>query len=180
MIINPKIITSSLFPDQIIPEKNIQPNGIDFNLDRVFKLVQTPGIVPSLSEEGKTFFNLQEILPDSEDYFVFEPNVVYDCSSVQHVTIDEGVASILLIRSTLNRLGMVLSAGLYDTGFNGAIGFTLCSRVGPVRIKKGTRVGQIVTWAAVNNGMYSGGYNHKQGSTWFGPYAEMDCAMESK
>ena len=167
MIINPiNLLETGALKSDECPQKNIQPNGIDFNLDRVFQLVSHTEDIPFISETDKKFFDLEEVYPDINGWFEFEQGVVYDCSAEQYCHIQEGTAAMLLVRSSLNCLGVALSAGLYDDSFKGNIGFTLQPRAGNIRIKKGTRVGQIVTWIADSNGKYQGQYNSDANKHW--------------
>lgn len=171
MIKNPiKILESGALRQDECPQQNIQPNGIDFNLHRVFQLVPYSDKVPFISETEKQFFDLEEVFPDVHGWFTLEHGVVYDCSAEQFCHIQEGSASILIVRSSLNRLGVALNAGLYDDSFKGNIGFTLQSRAGTIKIKKGTRVGQIVTWFADSNGQYEGQYVSTDNKHWSETY----------
>lgn len=171
MIKNPiTILNSGALKLEECPKQNIQPNGIDFNLHRVFELTPHEDSIPYISETEKCFFELEEVYPDIHGWFLLKQGVVYDCSAEQSCHILEGTASILIVRSSLNRLGITLNAGLYDDSFKGNIGFTLQSRAGDVKIKKGTRVGQIVTWAADSNGQYEGQYNSTTNAHWSETY----------
>ena len=77
----------------------------------------------------------------------------------------EGVAAMLWIRSTLARNRIVLTSGLYDSGFRGHVGFLLhnLSRTAAF-IGEGTRVGQLILVQSDSAGLYEGGYNHEQGT----------------
>ena len=91
---------------------------------------------------------------------------IFDGMSNVTVKLPEGVACMLIIRSTLNRNGIFLTSGLYDSGFEGPIGFTLRNDSGVAFIKRGTRVGQIMFMSSDSAGLYSGGYNRKAGEHW--------------
>jgi deoxycytidine triphosphate deaminase len=74
----------------------------------------------------------------------------------------------LVVRSTLNRNGLFITSGLYDSFFKGNAGFCLHNRSpGVARIAPHTRVGQIMFVKSEFSGVqYSGTYNTKQGQHW--------------
>ena len=61
-------------------------------------------------------------------------------------------------RSTLNRNGLFITSGLYDTGYHGVMAGVLHVGVGPARIKQGTRIGQYLSFTAENLSSYDGDY----------------------
>lgn len=156
-----------------LSEKFIQPNGIDFTLDRVFAADGDDSF--TLSEQVRHHKKSVELQPESgqfqgsepEDFFLLQPRTSYDCNSSFYVEIPEHVSALLIIRSSLNRNGMFLTSGLYDSGFKGHIGFYLHNNAKtPAAIAKGTRVGQIMFVRSESASMYSGHYNHDVGAFW--------------
>lgn len=97
-------------------------------------------------------------------FWDFQPNSIYDCLSSMHVTVPEGVAALLVARSTFVRNGLFIASGLYDSGFKGHVGFVLHNRGGTARVFTGTRVGQVVFVQADTAHMYAGGYSHDAGT----------------
>lgn len=186
MFINPREVIKNgwlKFPDWMNEEqaeKCIQPNAIDFTLDRVFKI---SGNIFSLSETKKRMRGGEEIIavPDKEAgdkisldkeiqiikeqlYFGLDPQDSFDCLSDFYVKVPEGVCAVLFTRSTLVRNGLFWISGLYDSGFEGHIGGVIHTRRGGTQIYKGTRVGQIAFVHADSAGIYAGGWNHSQGT----------------
>jgi deoxycytidine triphosphate deaminase len=148
-------------------EKQVQPNAIDFTLDRLFTINETNAF--HISEGGKKMRGGEELHPltprnDTLPYWTVAANSVHDAMSNIYVTLPDGVAAQLIIRSTFNRNGMFLTSGLYDSGFEGHIGFALHNRSGAAYITPGTRVGQIIFVKSESAGMYAGGWNHEQGT----------------
>ena len=149
--------------------KNISPNAIDFTLDRVYAFGDNDVVI---SETGKTMATTTQIEPvvqtldDNTLYFHISGKEVYDGMSDFYVNVPEGVVCIpMIVRSTLNRNGIILTSGLYDSGYRGHIGFVIHNRRhGSTYIAAGTRVGQIAFVQADSAGMYLGGWNHKQGT----------------
>ena len=106
--------------------------------------------------------------PHSEkEYWVFNPNEMYDGMSDFFVSVPEGVACMLINRSSFNRAGVHLNSGLYDSSFQGNIGFTLFNRSQHiVYTQPNTRIGQIIFVHSESVGEYSGGYNTQNGQHW--------------
>ena len=74
------------------------------------------------------------------------------------VTIQEGYAGSVITRSTLNRNGLFITSGLYDSGYNGVMAGALHVEHGPAVIEKGSRVGQFLMFEAETLSMYDGDY----------------------
>lgn len=154
------------------PEKQLQPNALDFTLDRLFAIQPTQFVI---SEYGKQARNQYELQPSVDRRWKAEKNIevnfwtlqqdAYDGLSNIYLNLPKGVAAFLIVRSTLNRNGLFLTSGLYDSGYQGHIGFVLHVRNrGVTRIAQGTRVGQVVFVESQNALMYAGGYNHEMGT----------------
>lgn len=152
------------FPQWMTPDqcnKCIQPNAIDFTVDRLF--IINPNDNAFISEDQRVWHNTSEL---GDLLWTLEQNKVYDGMSDFTVTVPEQVACMLINRSSINRLGIHLNCGLYDSGYTGSIGFTLHNRVGPVRMEPHTRVGQIIFIESKSVGLYAGGFNTQAGQHW--------------
>lgn len=170
MFINPTIAIKNgwiTFPDWMQEEqkqKCIQPNAIDFTLDRVFVGEQNTSFV--ISEKEKIMKKFIEVHP-TDKYFTILPHTFYDCMSEFFVKIPENCAGTLIIRSSLNRNGLFLTAGLYDSGFENNIGFVIHNNSStPAYIAKHTRVGQIIFVDSKSAHTYTGTYNQQKGQHW--------------
>ena len=178
MFINPQTaIKNGWITGLTNPEKQVQPNAIDFTADKAFTVAIEHAYV---SEEGKqmrgggpmelTVASMSSMLetpsnPDWKDWWAIPGKDMIDCLSNIYVDLPEGVAAQLVIRSTLARNGLLLTSGLYDWGFRGHIGFLLHNlHSQPAFIAPGTRVGQIIFVSSDSAGVYSGGYNHDAGT----------------
>ena len=154
--------------DDNFKTKCIQPNAIDITADRISRIC--PGVEQNahLSETNKQFHPLIECQPDPDGYVDILPNTAYDIHSDFFVNIPNGVAGELIIRSTLNRAGLALNAGMYDSGYTGHLGMVLYNRTtGLFRLKLHTRVCQLkLVRSDMSDELYSGGYNHTVGSHW--------------
>lgn len=176
MFINPKTaIEKGWITGLANPEKQIQPNAIDFTADKAFTVAIEYAYV---SEEGKQMRGSEPAAltkssmtwspepPEWKDWWAIPGRDMLDFLSDVYVDLPEGVAAQLVIRSTLARNGLILTSGLYDSGFKGHIGFLLHNlHSQPAFIAPGTRVGQIIFVRSDSAGAYAGGYNHKKGTS---------------
>lgn len=163
MFINPKQAISERWITGVTdPEKQVQPNAIDFSLDTL-KLVDNTSLA-FISESGKIMRPLDTMSIDADGNWILQGGRVYDGTSNMFVDVPEGVAAVLYTRSTFARNGVFIISGLYDSGYKGHIGFTIYTIGGPMRITPGTRIGQIGFMHADAAGKYAGGYNHQQGT----------------
>jgi deoxycytidine triphosphate deaminase len=178
MFINPKVAIENGWIKGITdPAKQVQPNAIDFTVDKM--MVLDRWYTARVSESYKAMRSLAEVSlrPDAEEpYWYLEQSHVYDGMSNMYVEVPEGVAAILYIRSTFARNGVLLASGLYDSGFKGHIGFTIYPHGGDIEIVPGTRIGQIAFVHADAHAVYAGEYNHEQGTH----YAEERAAAHGQ
>lgn len=162
MFVNPKVAIEKGWIRGIKDQKvQVQPNAIDFTLDKVFS--QSANITAVISENSKIMRPLQEFHADALGYWRLEGQKVYDGMSNVYVEVPEGMAAVLYTRSTFARNGVFIMSGLFDAGFKGNVGFTIYTIGGPIDIAPGTRIGQIAFILAPSAGVYAGGYNHKEG-----------------
>lgn len=170
MFINPRqiiedgILTHPLYKNvDEWPAKYIQPNALDFTLDSLREI--NTDFLAVLDEDKKTM-RPSTIVPTHNGYWKLEKGGLFDGTSTMYVTLPRGVSAILVPRSTLVRNGVWTVNGLYDSGFSGNIGFTMFTPGGDIKIKPGTRVGQIIFVESGTAEMYAGGYNHDNGLHW--------------
>ena len=74
------------------------------------------------------------------------------------INLSEGEAGWVITRSTLNRNGVFLTSGLYDSGYRGMMAGAMHITCGPLKIKKGTRVGQFLLFKSETLKLYDGDY----------------------
>ena len=138
-----------------VANEGVQPNAVDLRLGQVFKINTSPF---EISNEHKKHRGTEyELKVDPEGYFNLEPGhyeVVME--NIIHVGNDE--AGWVITRSTLNRNGLFLTSGLYDSGYHGVMAGVLHVTVGHARIKKGTRIGQYLSFDAEALSSYDGDY----------------------
>ena len=138
-----------------VQENDIQPNAVDLRLDKVFKIKSD---VFEISNEYKKHRGTEyELKPDHQGYFVLEPGD-YEVVMENIINVAEGEAGWVITRSTLNRNGLFITSGLYDSGYHGVMAGVLHVTVGQARIKKGTRVGQYLSFDSESLSSYDGDY----------------------
>ena len=137
-----------------VEQTDIQPNAVDLRVDKIFK-VSTKEFV--ISESGKEHRGSEEIEPDMDGWFYLEEGH-YEVVMKNMVNVGHNEAGFVITRSTLNRNGLFLTSGLYDTGYAGVMAGMLHVTIGPARIKQGTRIGQYLNFEAESIKVYDGSY----------------------
>ena len=151
-----------------VRENDIQPNAVDLRVDKIFVMNNA---VFSIDETAKAHRGSTEIHPDQSGYWNLNPGT-YEIIMENQVKIPSGYAGWVITRSTLNRNGLWLSSGLYDSGYEGVMAGALHVEHGLARIQKGTRVGQFIMFEADTVSMYEGDYG--TGSEHDKKYGEVD------
>lgn len=137
-----------------VQEGDVQPNAVDLRLGKVFSINVAPFEV---SNDHKSHRGTEEVLPDADGYYNLLPGC-YEVVMENIIHVGEGEAGWVITRSTLNRNGLFLTSGLYDTGYHGVMAGVLHVNVGPARIKQGTRIGQYLSFNAEALHKYNGDY----------------------
>lgn len=170
MFINPKIaIQEGWITGLFDPEKQIQPNAIDFTADQAFEVAFQDFYVSETYKQMRGSEPLEPRLTyfekENKSSWIIPGRGMLDFLSNIYVDLPQGVAAQLVIRSTVARNGLLLTSGLYDSGFKGHIGFLLHNlHEHDAVITQGVRVGQIIFISSDSAGTYAGGYNHDHGT----------------
>jgi deoxycytidine triphosphate deaminase len=139
----------------MVQEGDSQPNACDLRLDKIYKIKED---VFEISNDHKKHRGTDyEIQQDRYGYFLLEPGH-YEVVMENIVHVGESEAGWVITRSTLNRNGLFLTSGLYDSGYHGVMAGVLHVTIGPARIKKGTRIGQYLSFDAESLSSYDGDY----------------------
>ena len=137
-----------------VNEVDVQPNAVDLRLGKVFKIKSETF---ALSEDYKVHRGSEELLPDAEGFWHLEPGT-YEVVMENIIEIGEGEAGWVITRSTLNRNGVFLTSGLYDSGYHGVMAGAMHVTTGPLTIRKNTRIGQFLLFKAESLHKYDGSY----------------------
>jgi deoxycytidine triphosphate deaminase len=137
-----------------VKEGDVQPNAVDLRLGKVFKMSQSTF---KIDEKEKVHRGSYEMKPDPLGYFNL-PEGHYEVVMENMIVVGENEAGWVITRSTLNRNGVFLTSGLYDTGYDGVMAGVMHVTCGPMRIQKGTRIGQYISFNAEALHNYDGSY----------------------
>ena len=153
MLLHPESeTTSTKFTN--VQEGDVQPNAIDLRLDKVFSIDQSIFV---LDEDQKVHRNKTPVEPDKDGYFWLDPGH-YEVIMKNVITVGENEAGFVITRSTLNRNGIFLTSGLYDSGYDGLMAGVLHVNCGKAKIMKGARIGQYLNFESESKFMYDGDY----------------------
>jgi deoxycytidine triphosphate deaminase len=140
-----------------VQPSDIQPNAVDLRVDKIFMMNSS---VFTIGEEDgrekKIHRGSFEIKPDHDGFFDLSSGT-YEIVMENIITIGEEEAGFVITRSTLNRNGLFITSGLYDSGYNGVMAGALHVN-SFARIKKGTRVGQFLLFKSQALKKYDGDY----------------------
>jgi deoxycytidine triphosphate deaminase len=137
-----------------VQEGDVQPNAVDIRLGKVFRITNN---LFQISNDHKAHRGTEEIQPDAFGDYNLEPGS-YEVVMENVIHVGEGEAGWVITRSTLNRNGLFLTSGLYDSGYHGVMAGVLHVNAGPAKIKQGTRIGQYLSFNAEALHSYAGDY----------------------
>ena len=146
---NNESVLSQYHPDQV------QPNAVDINVDRMFKINDTEFVI---TKSKKTHRGSTEIFPNEDGLFELQANNAYEFLAEGIISLAEGDAGFVISRSTLNRNGLYITSGLYDSGYEGVMAGVIHVTSGTAKIEKGAGVGQFLLFDAETLSMYDGDY----------------------
>jgi len=139
-----------------ISDAQVQPNGVDLTLDRVFEPLE-PGYV---GRDGKEVGARQAVEPaesDADHPVYYLPPGGYVVRYAETVSIPSGHVGFLYPRSTLLRSACMLNTAVWDAGYRGR-GEGLLQVHHDVELAAGARVAQLVLAAADHESSYDGSY----------------------
>lgn len=139
-------------------ENQIQPNAVDLKIKQV-SLITGGKVV--LVGDNKQHAERTVVKPNGDGHYVLTEGK-YDILFDGKVVIGDGEAGFLITRSSLNRNGITISSGLYDTGYNSVIGGVL--HIPPnttLVVGKNERLAQFLLFDADALHNYDGVYNDK-------------------
>lgn len=172
MILNPKLILEKgilTLPINVDVDKVLQPNGIDLSVLSVSRIMNGMLIVGddvNTSHIPCSPLPLESILSLKTDegftkgYFL-QKNHNYKIETGYELHLPEDVVAYIFTRSSLNRNGILVGSGLWDSGYHGPIGTTLYPFQDFVLVPPG-RIAQIVFMKAESSKLYQGSYNQAE------------------
>lgn len=139
----------------------IQQNAVDLRLKSVRRIKPTVFVI---DEENKTHRETEVLEVGEDGYWTLEPGS-YEITTDHIIKMGEAEAGFVITRSTLNRNAVFITSGNYDSGYAGAMAGCMHVNGGPMKIKPGTRVGQMLLWKAEALSQYDGSYGFAQDGT---------------
>ena len=136
-----------------VQEGDSQPNAVDLRVDKIFRLHDKEFEISDKEKKHRGSWEVEH----QNGFFYLEPGT-YEIIMENIVDIPEGYAGWVITRSTLNRNGLFITSGLYDSGYHGVMAGCLHVEHGPAKIEKGSRVGQFLLFEAETLSMYDGDY----------------------
>jgi deoxycytidine triphosphate deaminase len=132
-----------------VQDGDVQPNAVDIRLGHLLKVEDRQPFVLS-ADNDKKHKSTSRVVPDKDGYYML-PAGTYEFTG-------EGEAGFVITRSTLNRNGVFLTSGLYDSGYSGVMAGVMHVTVGYVKIQMGARIGQYLNFKSESIGSYDGSY----------------------
>lgn len=134
-----------------------QPNGIDLRVKKIKKLIPTEniGIINNIKKLPHTI----EITPNDDGIILLKRNTMYVFDLGEHY-IPENTVGTFEIRSTLMRMGAILSSSLADQGYKGSLMMNYYNPVMDINLKLNERVVQMIIHSAENGSLYNGDYQN--------------------
>ena len=141
-----------------VKEEDIQPNAVDLRVDKIFRMDITKAftIGEENGKEHKQHRGSTELDTDAQGYWYLSPGT-YEIIMENIIEVGPDEAGWVITRSTLNRNGLFITSGLYDSGYHGVMAGAL-HVTASARIKKGTRVGQFLLFTSQALKKYDGDY----------------------
>jgi deoxycytidine triphosphate deaminase len=137
-----------------VQDQDVQPNAVDLRLGKVFFIRPAAFVI---DEEQKKHRGSVELTVDPDGYYTLKEGH-YEVVMENVIEVGEGEAGWVITRSTLNRNGVFLTSGLYDSGYHGVMAGVMHVTCGPMKIKPGTRIGQYLSFDSEALSKYDGSY----------------------
>lgn len=146
-----------------------QPSGIDLRLGDLYEKVAPDGKVGLFGDKKKLPDHKRVSLSkgvgdDGKTYdgFWLQPNTVYSVRVDGKMSIPNTVVQQYFARSTIMRLGLILTTALGDNGYNGVLEFLITNNCDySIFLTKGVRFCQMVSHESTGHGQYDGQYQEK-------------------
>lgn len=140
-----------------VQPQDLQPNAVDLRLGKVFKIGDQ---LFSINEREKKHRNNQLVEP-TDGVYMLEPGH-YEVIMQNSIVVGDYEAGFVITRSTLNRNGVFITSGLYDSGYDGLMAAVMHVTCGPMEIEEGTRIAQYLNFQAEMLHQYDGDYGHNK------------------
>lgn len=163
MFINPKAILDQgiiQLPANVNADNVLQPNGIDLQVAEIFRIENANNTVFIGDDIATRHLPTTKLIGDSQNTYKLEKFTSYKIETGYKIQIPDDMVAYIFTRSTLNRNGILVGSGLWDSGFKGFVGTTLYP-FKDVCLHLPCRVAQIAFLRAESAHLYAGTYNQK-------------------
>lgn len=140
-------------------EEQYQPNGIDLRVKTIEELIPAENI--GIIDNVKKLPHTKEITPNEDGIIVLKKNTMYVFDLGKHY-IPEHTVGTFEIRSTLMRMGAILSSSLADQGYKGSLRMNYYNPIMDINLKLNERVVQMIIHTAENGSLYNGSYQNDE------------------
>lgn len=141
-----------------LQEKDLQPNAVDIRINSIWHLISDAEItdngVKHADQRYVGYYDLNKLT------WQLQAGKAYRFESTSVITVPPKHAGWLISRSSLNRSGLFVVSGLYDSGFNGRIGGTIYC-FNQTILQHNTRIAQFVLVKAQQRHLYNGQYQNE-------------------
>lgn len=136
-------------------QEAVQPNAIDIRLNKVFRIL--PNVFEIDAANNKKHRGVEEIQPDQNGFWYLEPGE-YEISCMETVEVGPDEMGLVVQRSSISRNSCYLRNCVFDAGYKGEIAGIFGVNTAPVKIQRGTRIGQYVCYKSEVLKQYDGSY----------------------
>lgn len=128
-----------------------QPSGVDLTVDQIYAFA-----FEGILEDGIREMPVKEILPDKNGYWRLERGA-YLVRYGEIVEIPRNAIGLVFSRSSLMRIGCTIQTAVWDPGYRGrGVGLLIVMNPYGVRIKRGSRIAQLIFISSRAKNVYSG------------------------
>jgi deoxycytidine triphosphate deaminase len=138
-----------------VQTEDVQPNACDLRLKQVFTILSQPFYINNVDKQHRGRY---ELMPTNNQW-ILHPGV-YEIIMEGTVRVGPDEAGWVITRSSLNRNGVFITSGLYDSGYFGPMAGCLHVNGGDLVIEVGTRIGQFLLFKAEALHNYQGSYGY--------------------
>lgn len=138
-----------------VQDEDVQPNAVDIRLAKVYRIKHHQFMLSENNE--KVHRGTEELVPDDNRMFHLY-NGTYEVVMDNIVSVGPNEAGWVITRSTLNRNGIFLTSGLYDSGYHGVMAAAMHVNCGEAQIEVGARIGQFILFDSPSMMQYTGSY----------------------
>ena len=140
-----------------VSQEQIQPNGVDLTLDRVFEQIDAGRIGRDGKEIGDRRSCDPETVSDTDPETYYLDFGGYIVRYAETIRIPEGHVGFVYPRSSLMRNSCMLNTAVWDAGYEGR-GEGLLQVHHDIELERGARIAQLVIARANHDGVYEGSY----------------------